>query len=108
MRLRVPRDGCTCPFLEEGGCSIHPAKPAQCRVFPFWPELVESRREWLKTARYCPGIGKGPLIQIEQAREQAKTPLGQYWAVRYEAFLFNGAFYARKGRLFIWVTEDEP
>jgi len=71
MRLRVPRDA-NCPFLLDHGCSIHPAKPDQCRAFPFWPELVESRREWLKTARYCPGIGKGPLIQIEAARELAK------------------------------------
>lgn len=70
-RLRVPRES-TCWFLLEGGCSIHPAKPTQCRVFPFWPELVESRREWKKTARYCPGIGKGPLIQIEKAREIAR------------------------------------
>src|SRR5690349_21288187 len=67
MRLRVPRDA-NCPFLLDQGCSIHPAKPDQCRAFPFWPELIESRREWLKTARYCPGIGKGPLIQIEAAR----------------------------------------
>ena len=70
-RLRVPRDS-QCSFLRDGGCSIHPAKPAQCRIFPFWPELVESRREWRKTARYCPGIGKGPLIQIEAAGEQAR------------------------------------
>jgi Fe-S-cluster containining protein len=69
-RLRVPRDS-QCSFLRDGGCSIHPAKPTQCRIFPFWPELVESRREWLKTARYCPGLGKGPLIQIAAAREQA-------------------------------------
>jgi Fe-S-cluster containining protein len=70
-RLRVPRDA-NCHFLTAEGCSIHPAKPAQCRIFPFWPELVESRREWKKTARYCPGIGKGPLIQIELARGQAQ------------------------------------
>ncbi|HXK03908.1 MAG TPA: YkgJ family cysteine cluster protein [Verrucomicrobiae bacterium] len=70
MRLRVPAAG-TCPFLEESGCAIHPAKPVQCRIFPFWPELVESRREWNKTARYCPGIGKGPLIQIANATAQA-------------------------------------
>ena len=69
-RLRVPRDS-QCSFLRDGGCSIHPAKPTQCRIFPFWPELVESRREWIKTARYCPGIGKGPLIQITAARVQA-------------------------------------
>ena len=70
MRLRKPRDR-QCPFLEGHGCSIHPAKPTQCRTFPFWPELVESRREWKKTAHYCPGMGKGPLIQIEAAKEQA-------------------------------------
>jgi len=70
-RLRVPREA-QCHFLRDGGCSIHPAKPTQCRVFPFWPELVESRREWKTTARYCPGMGKGPLVQIETAREQAR------------------------------------
>ncbi len=71
MRLRVPREA-QCHFLREGGCSIHPAKPTQCRIFPFWPELVESRREWKKTARYCPGMGKGPLVQIDAARTQAR------------------------------------
>jgi Fe-S-cluster containining protein len=70
-RLRVPRDA-NCHFLTAEGCSIHPAKPVQCRIFPFWPELVESRREWKKTARYCPGIGKGPLVQIDTARGQAQ------------------------------------
>ena len=71
LRLRVPREA-QCHFLREGGCSIHPAKPTQCRIFPFWPELVDSRREWKKTARYCPGMGKGPLVQIATARAQAE------------------------------------
>ena len=69
-RLRVPRDA-QCGFLREDGCAIHPAKPTQCRLFPFWPELIESKREWLKTAQWCPGIGKGELIQIESAKAQA-------------------------------------
>ena len=77
MRLRVPRDA-NCHFLMDGGCSIHAAKPAQCRIFPFWPELVESRREWKKTARYCPGIGMGPLIQIASARAQAQEMRESY------------------------------
>ena len=70
LRLRVPRES-QCHFLRQEGCSIHPAKPTQCRVFPFWPELVESRREWLKTARYCPGMGQGEWVQISAAREQS-------------------------------------
>jgi hypothetical protein len=69
-RLRVPRDS-QCSFLRDGGCSIHPAKPTQCRIFPYWPELVESPKEWFQTAKYCPGIGKGELIQIEAANSQA-------------------------------------
>jgi len=71
MRLRVPALA-HCHFLTGEGCSIHPARPTQCRIFPFWPELVESRREWRKTARYCPGMGQGPLAPIEYAREQAR------------------------------------
>ena len=70
MRLRVPR-GANCSFLKNDGCSIHPAKPTQCRIFPFWPELVDDKREWRKTAAWCPGIGKGKLVQIESARQLA-------------------------------------
>ena len=70
LRFRKPRDR-QCPFLENHGCSIHPAKPTQCRLFPFWPELVDDKKEWLKTGHWCPGIGKGELIQIDTARAQA-------------------------------------
>jgi uncharacterized protein len=81
MRFRKPRDK-QCPFLLDHGCSIHPAKPTQCRTFPFWPELVENRAAWNQTARYCPGIGKGPLIQIgtalEMSEEQRKAYPGMY------------------------------
>jgi Fe-S-cluster containining protein len=80
MRFRKPRDR-QCPFLDDYGCSIHPAKPTQCRTFPFWPEIVESRESWLEIGRYCPGIGKGPLIQIgtamEIAEEQRKADCGR-------------------------------
>jgi uncharacterized protein len=71
LRLRVPKQS-QCHFLTAEGCSIHSVKPLQCRAFPFWPELVESRREWLKTKRYCPGLDQGPLIEIETAREKAR------------------------------------
>ncbi len=70
-RLRTPRET-PCIFLEQGGCSVHPAKPTQCRTFPFWPELLENRKEWKETARWCPGIGKGALVQIQVAQEQAE------------------------------------
>jgi len=70
LRLRKPA-GTQCHFLESGGCSIHPAKPTQCRLYPLWPELVESARNWERVAKQCPGIGQGPLIQIEAAKREA-------------------------------------
>ena len=77
MRFRKPPDK-QCPFLENHGCSIHPAKPTQCRTFPFWPDLVEHRAAWNRTAQYCPGIGKGPLIQIGTAMELAEEQRQAY------------------------------
>jgi len=70
LRLRKPRNS-QCFFLRGYGCSIHPAKPTQCRLFPFWPELVENRDNWIETSNRCPGIDKGELIQIGAALEIA-------------------------------------
>jgi hypothetical protein len=80
MRLRMPHRG-LCPFLRPDGCGIHPAKPTQCRLFPFWPELLESRRHWNQTARWCPGMGQGPLVQLETARAQADEMRAAYPAL---------------------------
>ena len=76
-RLRTPRHA-QCGFLRPDGCSIHPAKPTQCRIFPFWPELVESEKEWHKTSGWCPGIGKGELVQIETAQALASEMRAAY------------------------------
>ena len=70
VRLRKPK-GSQCHFLRESGCSIHAVKPVQCRLFPFWPELVEDRDNWAQAAQNCPGIGRGELIQIGAALETA-------------------------------------
>ncbi|MDQ2842791.1 MAG: YkgJ family cysteine cluster protein [Acidobacteriota bacterium] len=70
LRLRKPLDS-QCHFLTETGCSIHPAKPTQCRLYPFWPELVEDHTAWKREAQSCPGIGKGELVQIGTALEVA-------------------------------------
>ena len=70
LRLRKPPNS-QCHFLTKDGCSIHRVKPVQCRIYPFWPELVENRAAWLAEARSCPGIGKGDLVQIGAAMETA-------------------------------------
>lgn len=80
IRLRKPR-GRQCPFLLDNGCQIHPVKPTQCRLYPFWPELVESKRAWSRAARLCPGIGQGPLIRIGTAVETASEMKHAYPAL---------------------------
>jgi Fe-S-cluster containining protein len=70
LRLRKPARG-QCHFLNSQGCGIHPVKPTQCRLFPFWPELVESRKAWAAESKKCPGMNKGELIQIGTACETA-------------------------------------
>ena len=71
-RLNEPRAH-PCHFLVDGGCSIHEVKPLQCRAFPFWPENVVARSAWKALRRYCPGVGVGPLVQIDVIREQAQA-----------------------------------
>lgn len=72
MRLRKPPKGQTqCQFLTDEGCSIHPVKPTQCRAYPFWPSLIENQTAWKLEGMFCPGIGKGNLVQIKTAREIA-------------------------------------
>ena len=88
LRLRKPLRS-QCHFLTAAGCSIHPAKPTQCRTFPFWPELVQSRANWARTAKYCPGINRGLLIQIGAALEIAQEMVRAYPA------MYDGSPYAK-------------
>jgi Fe-S-cluster containining protein len=72
LRFTVPRTR-WCHFLTPTGCTIHAVKPLQCRTFPYWPENVTGRSAWKDLRRYCPGVGVGPLVQIEAVRQQAQT-----------------------------------
>lgn len=42
-----------------------------------------------------------------QRREEVKTPLGNFKAVRYEVFIFDNVLYKRPGHLHVWLTDDE-
>ncbi|MGA3185796.1 MAG: DUF3108 domain-containing protein [Bryobacteraceae bacterium] len=47
-------------------------------------------------------------VKVEaQDREEIKTATSDDKTIRYETFLLNGVVYSRKGRVFIWVTDDE-
>ena len=55
--LKEAPDGRCCFY--DNGCTIYPVRPRQCRSFPFWFDIMRSEKRWLRTARQCPGIGKG-------------------------------------------------
>ena len=46
-------------------------------------------------------------VKVEaQGREEISTPAGKFKTIRYETNLMNGVVYARKGRVFVWLTDD--
>jgi hypothetical protein len=47
-------------------------------------------------------------VRVEaQDREEIKTGTSSYKTIRCETFLMNGVVYMRKGRVFVWITDDE-
>jgi len=75
--IRLGHNG-RCPFLgTDNRCRIYTVRPRQCRTYPWWPELVENKRDWTEEARRCEGMNRGtvvPLSAIERslARERKK------------------------------------
>jgi uncharacterized protein len=62
-----------CIFLKAGKCSVYELRPAQCRTFPFWPELLVDEDTWQRdVASFCPGVGQGPLHGVDEIRATAR------------------------------------
>ncbi|MCX7977592.1 MAG: YkgJ family cysteine cluster protein [Bdellovibrionaceae bacterium] len=55
-----------CLFLRERKCSVYPARPEQCRTWPFWPEVLKPKAWKKEVVGFCPGVGKGPLISAQE------------------------------------------
>ncbi|MFL6649751.1 MAG: YkgJ family cysteine cluster protein [Sulfurifustaceae bacterium] len=63
--LRWEQDRCV--FLDrERRCRIYPVRPAQCRDYPFWPDVVASVATWRAEGKRCEGIGRGAVIPIAE------------------------------------------
>jgi len=55
--------GNRCVFLQDGalaGCGIYAVRPAKCREWPFWPEVLQDRELLRLVQRTCPGIEPAP------------------------------------------------
>jgi hypothetical protein len=67
----IPGEG-RCAFLqpETRHCGVYPARPAQCRSFPFWPDHVRDG-SWTDEVRaLCEGVGRGRLYSIEEVESR--------------------------------------
>jgi hypothetical protein len=59
-----------CIFWIDGGCSVYPARPVQCRTYPFWATIVEDRDSWERESKSCPGIGVGRRHSADEIVER--------------------------------------
>lgn len=68
----VERPGGDCIFWDKtAGCTVYPARPTQCRTWPFWPENIETREDWEHVTGVCPGSGSGRVFSVEEVRATA-------------------------------------
>ena len=58
--------------------TLNPAKKVVWEVTESRLNFVDDKREWKKTAAWCPGIGQGELVQIETAQARAKEMRESY------------------------------
>jgi Fe-S-cluster containining protein len=59
-------------------CSVYPVRPLQCRTWPFWDGNLQSKEDWRRAARRCPGIDAGSrhftFDRIEEIRTATDWP----------------------------------
>ncbi len=72
----VEKPGGDCIFWDKSaGCTVYPARPVQCQTWPFWPENVETPRDWDHVRSVCPGSGRGRLYSVDEIISSiSKTP----------------------------------
>ena len=68
--LTAVKDGCR-------GCAVYPARPNQCRTWPFWDSNLSGPDAWNITAVRCPGINRGRLYTFEEIEAIRKQK--QWW-----------------------------
>ena len=68
VSLKSPDNG-PC-ILYDNGCSVYPARPSQCRTFPFWSDILKSPDRWDEQAETCRGIDKGKFWSKKEIKTQ--------------------------------------
>lgn len=59
-----------CILLENKRCSVYQVRPKQCRTYPFWDGILESKETWEAEKHYCEGIhDAAPLIPSAEIKK---------------------------------------
>lgn len=63
-----------CHFLKDNICTVHQARPFQCRCFPFWKMMVTNKKNLLNYSKKCKGLQilKGHYYSKEEILGWAK------------------------------------
>lgn len=73
-RTLIEKPNNDCIFFEsDRGCTIYEDRPKQCRTWPFWESNLETKADWERTERLCPGSGEGELIPVEEIVRRMKV-----------------------------------
>lgn len=61
-----------CIFLQNQKCSIYKNRPMQCRKFPFWKSILESKRAWNQAAKSCEGVNHpdAPVLSLKEIEKR--------------------------------------
>ena len=77
LHLKEIHKNGNCQFLNNKQCSIYDVRPTQCRTWPFWNENMNTK-SWNKdVVNFCPGIGKGIIIDFKKIKKKLKIDLNQ-------------------------------
>ena len=72
--LLLEREDGACIMLNaDASCQVHAVRPAQCRSYPFWSEILLNDLTWMLEKNMCPGIDTGRWYsaeEIEAIRDQ--------------------------------------
>jgi hypothetical protein len=74
--LKEKKPSHDCIFLQEGGCTLYPVRPTQCRTWPFWQSNINTPDDWQWAARRCPGVNRGPVHSVEEIEDRARRTKG--------------------------------
>ena len=72
-RVLVDRGGThDCVFLTGRSCSVHEARPTQCRTYPWWAGNLQDADSWAEEAEVCEGIShpSAPVVATAEILEQ--------------------------------------